>query len=123
MRAYTVATAAVALNVDAKWVDNVLSHHAVAGVSQSRQGIARRLTAEAVCVLELALRLTRGFGIPVRSALGISQTLLEGGAASVAIDDCDLRVDGGAIRASIAVRLAEAVEIAPVPRRGRPRIG
>src|SRR5687768_5622247 len=72
MRAYTVATAAVALGVRTKWVDNVLSHRSVPGVSQSRQGVTRRLTVEAVSVLEIALRLTRGFGIPLNRSLDLA---------------------------------------------------
>ena len=123
MRAYTVATAAVALGVGAKWVDNVLSHHAIPGVTQSRQGIARRLTGEAVSVLEIALRLTRLFGIPLRRALDLAARLTDRSSGNVnAVDGCELRVDVAAVRSQIEARLREAVEYAPAPRRGRPRI-
>ena len=123
MRAYTVATAAVALRVNQKWVDNVLSHHSVRGVTQSRQGIARSLTEEAVSVLEIALRLSKAFGIPIPHGLEIGQSLIAHGTASPECpgDDCTLSVDASAIRRHVAARLADAVEYAPIPRRGRPR--
>lgn len=119
MRAYTVATVAVALGVATKWIDNVLSHYTIPGVTQSRQGVARRLTGEAVSVLEIALRLTRGFGIPLRRSLDLAAGLVKGGNSPT--DGCELRVDVPAIRGEVATRLREAVEYTPVPRRGRPR--
>lgn len=119
MRAYTVATAAVALHVNPKWVDNILSHHTVRGVTQSRQGIARSLTEEAVSVLEIALRLSKAFGIPIGQGLEIAQSLVVDGECRG--DSCALTVDASAIRRHVAARLADAVEYAPTPRRGRPR--
>jgi hypothetical protein len=123
VRAYTVATVAVALRVSPKWVDNVLSHHTVRGVSQSRQGIARSLTEEAVSVLETALRLSKAFGIPVAQGLEIAQSLIASGTTNpqCAGDHCTLTVDAAAVRRHVAARLTDAVEYAPVPRRGRPR--
>lgn len=123
MRAYTAATAAVALHVHPKWVDNVLSHHTVRGVTQSRQGIARSLTEEAVSVLEIALRLSKAFGIPIGQGLEIAQSLITERSASSECkgDNCTLTVDTPAIRRYVAARLADAVEYAPIPRRGRPR--
>ncbi len=119
MRGYTVATAAVALSVTAKWVDNALSHNRITGVAQSRQGVARRLTVEAVTVLEIALRLMRSLHIPASPALRIAQELGRDGTA-YSRDGCELRLDVDEVRATVAGRLAEAVEYTPVPRRGRP---
>lgn len=121
MRAYTVATAAVALGVRAKWVDNVLSHRSIPGVSQSRQGVTRRLTTEAVSVLEIALRLTRGFGIPLNRSLDLAVGASRGSPVLHEAPGCEIRIDADAIRSELAHRLAEAVEFVPVPRRGRPR--
>ncbi|MGK2963284.1 MAG: hypothetical protein ACSLFK_14260 [Gemmatimonadaceae bacterium] len=119
MRGYTVATAAVALNVTAKWVDNALSHHRVVGVFQARQGVARRLTVEAVTVLEITLRLMRALRIPAAIALQIGQELSRNGSA-YSREGCEVRLDVDALRSTVAQRLAEAVEYTPVPRRGRP---
>ena len=121
MRAYTVATVAVALGVGAKWIDNILSHHAIPGVTQSRQGVARRLTGEAVSVLEITLRLTRTFGIPVRKALDVAADLVRHPERPKEAEGLEIRIDVDSVRAQLDVRLAEAVEFSPVPRRGRPR--
>jgi hypothetical protein len=51
MRAYTVATTAVTLNVPTKWVDNVLSHYHVPGVARNQQGVSRKLTYQAILTL------------------------------------------------------------------------
>jgi hypothetical protein len=55
-----------------KWVDNVLSHHRVAGVHQARQGILRRVTPAGLLNLEIALSLGRVLGVPIARALDIS---------------------------------------------------
>lgn len=123
MRAYTVAAVAVTLKVPTKWIDNVLSHHNVPGVSQTRQGVSRRLTPQAVITLEIALQLLRWISLPMARALEIAHALAQSEdtparlslSSSVAIV-----VDVSAITAETSRRLAEAVEIAPRPKRGRP---
>ena len=127
MRAYTVAAVAVTLKVPPKWIDNALSHHVVPGVVQARQGIARRLSPQAVTILEIALQLVRSAGLPLGRALEIGNKLTQAGTAGTGEARVQLSrsisivVDSPAIRADTSARLAEAVEIAPRPRRGRPR--
>ena len=124
MRAYTVATAAVTLRVPPKWIDNVLSQNNVDGVVRLRQGIARRLTPKAVVALDIALRLSNTFGTPITTALRLAKQLMAQGSGESAIDagpGLRLSIDLGRIEAGVMERLAHAVEIAPSPRRGRPR--
>lgn len=124
MRAYTVATAAVTLRTPAKWLDNVLSQNNIDGVIKRRQGVARKLTPKAVLTLEIALQLTRTLGATVPTALRLARQL-----AQQEIDRAELEVGAGfrlslelrRIEADVMERLAHAVEIAPSPRRGRPR--
>lgn len=123
MRAYTVAATAVTLEMPGKWVDNTLSHFQVPGVSQSRQGVSRKLTPQAILILAISLRLTRDLGIPFQLALDLAKRLAE-------LDDAEARLTiGGEISLGINVvsvardtdaRLAHAVEVTPIPRRGRP---
>lgn len=126
MRAYTVAAVAVSLKVPAKWIDNALSHHAVPGVTQARQGIARRLSPQAVTILEIALQLVRSAGLPLGRALEIGHKIMQTGTSETAevrlqiSKSIAIIVDSSALRADTSARLAEAVEIAPRPRRGRP---
>jgi hypothetical protein len=74
-RAYTIATAALALGTNVKWLDNVLSHNRVTGVAQDRQGIARRLTVEGLLVLGLAVLLIQELGLPTHRAIALAEDL------------------------------------------------
>ncbi|HEX6574573.1 MAG TPA: hypothetical protein VF042_06335 [Gemmatimonadaceae bacterium] len=104
-----------------KWVDNVLSHYRVDGVSQSRQGVARRLTAEALLLIELALRLSRALSIPMGKAIVLASSIHRSEHATVQVEQgITLAVDLDILRGHLNQRLAEAVEVAPIPRRGRP---
>ena len=124
MRAYTVATTAVTLGVDKKWVDNVLSHHPVNGILKKRQGIVRRVTPEGLLILEIALKLGRTLGVPIRRALRISSELVEQQGREVGLaqeSELHLRANIPAISAALNSRLEHAIEITPVTQRGRPR--
>jgi len=118
-RAYTVATAALAINVPAKWIDNVLSHFTIPGVEQARQGIRRRLTEEALLILELAHELNDNLATPLAASVRIAETLLRSGRYPIS-DHTLLAANVETLRQTLAVRLAAAVEVAPIPRRGRP---
>jgi hypothetical protein len=104
----------------AKWVDNVLSHHSITGVAKARQGIARRLTPHAILNLEVAIRLSDTLSIPTARALELARELMERTGELSTGKGITLTLDVEAIRADLCERLAHAVEIAPLPRRGRP---
>lgn len=123
MRAYTVAATAVTLGVPKKWIDNVLSHHQVDGVVQTRQGIVRRVTPAGLLTLEIALHLHRTMEIPIKTALGFAAQLKNSGGREVALSENPplmLRVDVDGLTRSLGTRLNRALEITPTPRRGRP---
>ena len=124
MRAYTVATAAITLNVTRKWLDNTLSHHRIDGVIQSRQGISRRLSPQAVLTLHVALQLVQGLEIPLKRALVLARELSASGRAGGdgLSGGLSISLDIERSGAEVANRLAHAVEMTPVPRRGRPPI-
>lgn len=118
-RAYTVATAALALKVGPKWIDNALSHHSVPGVVQERQGVRRRLSEEALLILAIALHLIDNLGATLAHALPIAHSLARLGHHS-ASNELSISIDLTTIRAQLQARLEAAIEVAPVPRRGRP---
>ena len=124
MRAYTVATVAVTLNVSPKWVDNALSHFYVNGVLHSRQGVSRRLTPQAVVILFIAEAFVRSIGIGLGDALSLAARInSEGGVVTIPIfPSASLTVDVSATARHVSERLAHAVEVTPVPKRGRPSI-
>lgn len=123
MRAYTVAATAVALAMPRKWVDNTLSHFDVPGVRQSRQGVSRKLSPRAVLILAIGLRLVRALGVPMHIALQLAARLAKPGGAEPRIEVAGgvwLEMDVAPVATDIEARLAQAVELTPIPRRGRP---
>ncbi|MGH7665678.1 MAG: hypothetical protein ACRENI_15520 [Gemmatimonadaceae bacterium] len=121
MRAYDLAAAAGALNVDRKWLSNLLSHHHVADVPRLRQGVLRRIPPRAILTLEIAIHLIRGLGIPIVSALDLAERLREADDHSIPIGPgIRLTMDTTSIEAGLDRRLREAAESAVPPRRGRP---
>jgi hypothetical protein len=119
-RAYTVATAALALDVPAKWVDNILSHHTVPGVDQQRQGVARKLSIDGLLILALTTFLIQELGAPAPKAIGIAEAVLRNEGRYESPRGLSLILDLSAFQTSLLERLENAVEMAPVPRRGRP---
>lgn len=119
-RAYTVATAALALGVTAKWVDNILSHNKVLGIRQERQGIARRLSIDGLVILGLTALLNRELGLPTAEAIRVAEEIAKTNGQYFARHGLSVQIDLALFQASLLERLENAVEIAPVPRRGRP---
>lgn len=119
-RAYTIATAALALGTSVKWLDNVLSHNRVSGVAQERQGISRRLTVEGLLVLALVVLLIQELGLPTLKAIGLAEDLAKNEGRYMAQQGLNIALDLPSFRIRLLERLENAVEIAPVPKRGRP---
>jgi hypothetical protein len=119
-RAYTVATAALALGTPIKWIDNVLSHNKVPGIRQQRQGVARHLSIEGLLVLALTGILTHELGLPTSRAIIVGHGIVAGNGRYLAGDGLSIEIDLAAFQAGLLEKLESAVEIAPVPRRGRP---
>jgi hypothetical protein len=119
-RAYTIATAALALEISVKWLDNVLSHNRVPGVSQDRQGVSRRLTVEGLLVLALAVLLIQELGVPTLKAIALAEDLAKNEGRHSANQGLNLELDLVSFRERLLERLENAVEVAPAPRRGRP---
>jgi hypothetical protein len=118
-RAYTVATAALVLGVPIKWLDNVLSHFSLQGIVQERQGVARRITIEGMLQLYLVHSLSSELGTTIVVATQVAQKLAADGLVELS-NGITIRADRDALGAELVDRLEHAVEVAPVPRRGRP---
>ena len=122
MRAYTVATSAVAIGASEKWVDNVLSHNTVQGVLQKRQGIARKVTPVGVLILQISKNLVTELGIPVAQALNVAHGMINAKNNELRFPgEVAIRVDVTTLVHHLDTRLETAVEVSPTPRRGRPR--
>ena len=119
-RAYTIATAALALRTSSKWLDNTLSHYRVSGVVQQKQGVARRITIEGLLTLSVALAVIREFRATVASAISVAEKLVVAGGIYTSPDRVRIELDLQYFRNHLLERLEHAVEVAPLPRRGRP---
>ncbi len=119
-RAYTVATAALVLRMPIKWVDNVLSHYQVSGIRQERQGITRRLSIEGILILALTVILIDELGMPTGRAIIVAEEIMKGRGRLFTRQGLSVEIDLPAFESGLIERLESAVEIAPIPRRGRP---
>lgn len=119
-RAYNIATAALALKVSIKWLDNVLSHHSIAGVEQEGQGIARRLSLEGLLKLSISVLLIQEFDLPTARALEITHILINNQGHYESSAGLMLSLNLRLLENNLLGRLEYAVESAPSPRRGRP---
>jgi hypothetical protein len=119
-RAYTIATAALTLGMPIKWLDNTLSHIRVSGVQQERQGVARRLTVEGLLILAIAILLINELGMPLASAIKLAEELASNRGRYVSPEGLALQLNLDSVSAGLLERLENAVEIAPIPKRGRP---
>lgn len=121
-RNYHVDIAAFAADADRKWIDNLLSHFSVPGVESKKQGVARRLSLEAVQTVVLVRALSMSTGLSVDRALSTATTLLDASDDLVANDDAwiTLHFDRAAFQADVDRRIAAAVESVVPKKRGRP---
>jgi hypothetical protein len=121
VRHYDVAIAALAIDAPPKWIDNVLSQHAVPDVVSARRGVSRRLSHSALLRLALVRELHVELRLGVRDALELAAELLDTRDASVhARGHLRVAFDRSALERDLAARLGDALESAPIPRRGRP---
>jgi hypothetical protein len=121
VRSYDVAMASLALGAPVKWTDNLLSHYAVPGVVSSDRGASRRIPHGALVFLAVVRELHTKLGLGVRDAVAMAPRLLADDAGTVH-ESGHLRVtlDHAGLERDLTLRLREALESAPTPRRGRP---
>jgi hypothetical protein len=110
---------ALALGTDTKWIDNVLSHHSLPGIAQERQGVLRRVSLEGVLQLAVGMVLIHELSVPAATAFRLAAAIGQEGHYRTP-GGLNLQLDLTSFLADLENRLARAVEIAPVPRRGRP---
>ena len=119
-RAYTIATTALTLDVPAKWLDNTLSHISVPGVQQERQGVARRISIDGMLILGIAALLIDELSMPLAAAIEMAEGLARNSGEYTTGKGVGIRLDLEGLRLRLLARLENAVEIAPLPKRGRP---
>lgn len=119
-RAYTIATAALTLQMPAKWLDNTLSHIKVLGVLQEKQGVARRITIDGLLILSIAALLIDQLGVSLSWAVRVATELTNSHGLYTSPRGVAIQMDLDTLRSKLLERLEHAVEVAPIPKRGRP---
>jgi len=119
MRAVTTATAAVALGIDRKTLDNAISRLGSAVVPRGRQGLERRIPANLLPVIALAMDISSHLGTPIREAFPLAQRLMVG--QRELGPRLSIHADVDRIQGEISARLESAIETVVRRPRGRPR--
>ncbi len=119
MRAVTTATAAVALGLQKKALDNLLGRLDLPEAASGRQGVERRIPVSLLPQLLLTAELSNLLDMPIRSAFALARRLVAGDVAAGPF--LQLRVDTESITAEIDRQLEVAIETVVRRPRGRPR--
>jgi hypothetical protein len=109
------------LGVTTKWIDNVLSHYVVPGVTSARQGVERTVSDLAIRILELARIANQDLGVPMARAVAIAAAATGPDSRFVSPSGVELRFPLESIERRLRERLMDAIEATPRVPRGRPR--
>ena len=121
MRLYSVAVAALAAGAPVKWTDNLIAQHSIPDVRSRCRGVSRGVSWTGVIRIALTRALHLRLGCGVREAVALSTALLRAPNGTITLDEhVTLAIDRAALELDVQRRLAEALESAPSPRRGRP---
>ena len=117
---HSVRVAALAIDAPIKWIDNVLSHHELGGVSRTTHGVARRLSDNGLLTLALCRMLTTHAGIPIGRAAWIANSAVASGGRVTLAPGVALDVSLEEMRRWLRTRAVDAAEAVSHVRRGRP---
>ena len=123
MRLYSVVVTSLAIRAPEKWTDNLLSHHQLPGVQGRSRGVARGVTWHALVQIALVRELHVRLGCAVRDAVSFASAILASTTSAIeAGSHLTVALDRMHFEQDLHRRLADALETAPRPRRGRPLI-
>lgn len=121
MRLYSIAVTALAVGAPLKWADNLVAHHEIPEVRSRRRGVARGVSWAGVVRIALIRALHLKLGCGVQDAVALSHALLQAPDGATKLGGLlTLAVDRTALEHELRARLADVLESAPSPRRGRP---
>lgn len=117
----TSRTAALALGVERKELDNLLVREGQRLLPPGRQGRGRRLSAATLEIIAVALLLKRDLGVSFARGLDLAEQLVAAPGSRVRLGRLGaLEFDLPTLRRSLQTAIADAVELIHPPRRGRP---
>ena len=121
MRAVTSATAAAAIGLPKKALDNLLGRLDLPEAASGRQGVERRIPVSLLPELLLTAEISGQLGVPLRSALSLARRLAAGDVSAGPF--LRLQADTESIQDEIDRQLEVAIETVVRKPRGRPRGG
>jgi hypothetical protein len=122
MKTLSTVSAAVALGVNRKVLDNALAREARSLLSASCQGRSRRISITALERIAVAFILNRDLGVSIAKGLELAELVLAAPSSSVAIGSLGtLTFDVSRLRRTLELAVDEALESVAEPTRGRPR--
>lgn len=120
----TTSAAAAVLDVEPKYLDNILSREGKQLIQQgksSKQGRRRRIDSALLVPFAIAITLQRELGVPIARGLEIGAKFLDPHSSSIALGQLGaLSFDLSALRSHLSSVLADVLEQTAVPKRGRP---
>jgi hypothetical protein len=123
VRLYSIAIASLAVPAPRKWTDNLLSQHLIPDVSHRNRGMARGISWQALVRICVIRELHQRLGCGVREAVALAADLLDSPSSpETKIGPISLALDRSSLERSLRERLSDAIESAPRPRRGRPKL-
>jgi hypothetical protein len=119
LRAVTTATAATALGIKRKALDNLIGRLESSDLPRGRQGVERRIPISMLANLFLTLELTSRLGATAREAFVVAQRLSAGQDVSLG-PFIRIEADLPAIQSELEAQLEIAIESVVRRPRGRP---
>jgi hypothetical protein len=120
MRSYDVAIASLAIGASNKWTDNILAQYSIPDVQTAARGVTRRIFHPALVRLAVIRELHTRLGMSVADAVRVAADMLDADAGVHQTGHLRVMLDYEGLIRALDARLAEALETAPTPRRGRP---
>jgi hypothetical protein len=119
LRAVTTATAAAAIGLHKKALDNLLGRLELPEALSGRQGVERRIPVSLLPELLLTAELSDQLGIPIRAAFVLARRLADGSIEAGPF--LRVQADTDSIQEEIDRQLEVAIETVVRKPRGRPR--
>jgi hypothetical protein len=122
MKTLSTVSAAAALGVDRKTLDNVLAREARSLVSTGNRGRSRRIPVAALEQIAVAFVLNRDFGVSLAKGIELAAPIIRSSGSPIPVGSLGmLSFDVAQLRRTLEQAVDEALESVAEPVRGRPR--
>jgi len=122
MRTLSTASAAVAIGVDRKILDNILARECRSIILTGRRGRSRQIPVAVLERIAVAFILNRDLGVSIAKGLELAKQLADSSSSSVTVGSLgELTFDVSRLRQTLEISIDEALESVAESRRGRPQ--